>query len=72
MMSLENPWFTSRLSADDAATVAGLTHTGVRYPPDSSLLQGGVRVLTRTLGQASRTLGDAPGRVRNSDPRGRA
>ncbi|MEW6320542.1 MAG: ISNCY family transposase [Acidobacteriota bacterium] len=42
-----------------------VVETNVHYPTDSSLLRDGVRVLTRTLQQASRTLGDAPGRVRN-------
>lgn len=42
-----------------------VVETDVHYPTDSSLLQDGVRVLTRTLQRASRTLGDAPGRVRN-------
>jgi hypothetical protein len=37
----------------------------VHYPTDSSLLQDGVRVLTRTLQRASATLGDPRGRVRN-------
>jgi IS5 family transposase len=61
----------------EIAKRAGVTHgrrfridttvveTNVHYPTDSSLLQDGVRVLTRTLQRASRALGDAPGRVRN-------
>jgi IS5 family transposase len=61
----------------DVAKRAGVTHgrrlridttvveTNVHYPTDSSLLQDGVRVLTRTLQRASAALGDAPGRVRN-------
>lgn len=61
----------------DVAKRAGVTHgrrfridttvveTNVHYPTDSSLLQDGVRVLTRTMQRASHALGDAPGRVRN-------
>jgi IS5 family transposase len=61
----------------DVAKRAGVTHgrrfrvdttvveTNVHYPTDSSLLQDGVRVLTRTMQRASAALGDAPGRVRN-------
>jgi IS5 family transposase len=61
----------------DVAKRAGVTHgrrfridttvveTNVHYPTDSSLLQDGVRVLTRTLQRASQTLGDAPTAVRN-------
>lgn len=61
----------------DVAKRAGVTHgrrfridttvveTNVHYPTDSSLLQDGVRVLTRTMQRASAVLGDAPGRVRN-------
>jgi IS5 family transposase len=61
----------------DVAKRAGVTHgrrfridttvveTNVHYPTDSSLLQDGVRVLTRTIQRASAALGDAPGRVRN-------
>src|ERR687897_1333222 len=61
----------------DVAKRAGVTHgrrfridttvveTNVHYPTDSSLLQDGVRVLTRTLQHASTVLGDSPGRVRN-------
>jgi IS5 family transposase len=37
----------------------------VHYPTDSSLLQDGVRVLTRTMQRASQALGDARGHVRN-------
>lgn len=56
---------------------AGVTHgrrfridttvveTNVHYPTDSSLLQDGVRVLTRTMQRASAAMGDADGRVRN-------
>ena len=61
----------------EVAKRAGVTHgrrfrvdttvveTNVHYPTDSSLLQGGVRVLTRTLQRASTALGDQPGRIRN-------
>jgi IS5 family transposase len=61
----------------DVAKRAGVTHgrrfridttvveTNVHYPTDSSLLQDGVRVLTRTMQRASATLGDSRGRVRN-------
>ena len=61
----------------EVAKRAGVTHgrrfridttvveTNVHYPTDSSLLQDGVRVLTRTMQRASATLGDQPGRVRN-------
>jgi len=61
----------------DVAQRAGVTHgrrfridttvveTNVHYPTDSSLLQDGVRVLTRTMQRASAALGDARGRVRN-------
>ena len=61
----------------DVAKRAGVTHgrrfridttvveTNVHYPTDSSLLQDGVRVLTRTMRRASATLGDPRGRVRN-------
>jgi transposase, IS5 family len=61
----------------EIAKRAGVTHgrrfrldttvvaTNVHYPTDSTLLQDGVRVLTRTLQRASTALGDAPGRVRN-------
>jgi IS5 family transposase len=37
----------------------------VHYPTDSSLLQDGVRVLTRTMQRTSQALGDTPARVRN-------
>jgi IS5 family transposase len=61
----------------DVAKRAGVTHgrrfridttvveTNVHYPTDSSLLQDGVRVLTRTMQRASAALGDARSRVRN-------
>ena len=61
----------------EVAKRAGVTHgrrfridttvveTNVHYPTDSSLLQDGVRVLTRAMQRASAALGDAPGRVRN-------
>lgn len=61
----------------DVAKRAGVTHgrrfridttvveTNVHHPTDSTLLQDGVRVLTRTLQRASTALGDQPGRVRN-------
>jgi transposase, IS5 family len=61
----------------EVAKRAGVTHgrrfridttvveTNVHYPTDSSLLQDGVRVLTRTMQRASATLGDGRGRVRN-------
>ena len=61
----------------EVAKRAGVTHgrrfridttvveTNVHYPTDSTLLQDGVRVLTRTMQRASATLGDATGRVRN-------
>jgi transposase, IS5 family len=61
----------------DVAKRAGVTHgrrfridttvveTNVHYPTDSTLLQDGVRVLTRTMQRASAALGDAGGRVRN-------
>jgi len=39
--------------------------TNVHYPTDSTLLQDGVRVLTRTMQRASTALGDLPGRIRN-------
>ena len=59
------------------ATRAGVTHgrrfridttvveTNVHYPTDSSLLQDGVRVLTRTMQRAGAALGNPRGRVRN-------
>src|ERR687892_1077544 len=61
----------------EVAKRAGVTHgrrfridttvveTNVHYPTDSSLLQDGVRVLTRTMQRASAALGDTKGRVRN-------
>ncbi len=61
----------------DVAKRAGVTHgrrfridttvveTNVHYPTDSSLLQDGVRGLTRTMQRASRTLGDAPSHIRD-------
>lgn len=61
----------------DVAKRAGVTHgrrfridttvveTNVHYPTDSSLLQDGIRVLTRTMQRASAALGDPRGRVRN-------
>ncbi len=61
----------------EVAKRAGVTHgrrfridttvveTNVHYPTDSTLLQDGVRVLTRTLQRASAALGDQPGRIRN-------
>jgi IS5 family transposase len=61
----------------DVAKRAGVTHgrrfridttvveTNVHYPTDSTLLQDGVRVLTRTMQRASTALGDPKGRVRN-------
>ena len=61
----------------DVAKRAGVTHgrrfridttvveTNVHYPTDSSLLQDGMRVLTRTMQRASVALGDRPGRVRD-------
>ena len=61
----------------EVAKRAGVTHgrrfridttvveTNVHYPTDSTLLQDGVRVLTRTMQRASRALGDLQGRVRN-------
>ena len=61
----------------EVAKRAGVTHgrrfridttvveTNVHYPTDSSLLQDGVRVLTRTMQRASVALGDPRGRVRN-------
>jgi IS5 family transposase len=42
-----------------------VVETNVHYPTDSTLLQDGVRVLTRTMGRASTALGDQPGRLRN-------
>jgi len=42
-----------------------VVETNVHYPTDSTLLQDGVRVLTRTLQRVSTALGDQPGRIRN-------
>ena len=61
----------------DVAKRAGVTHgrrfridttvveTNVHYPTDSTLLQDGVRVLTRTMQRASTALGDPAGHIRN-------
>jgi IS5 family transposase len=61
----------------EVAKRAGVTHgrrfridttvveTNVHYPTDSSLLQDGIRVLTRTMQRASTALGDPRGYVRN-------
>src|SRR5262249_12756965 len=61
----------------EVAKRAGVTHarrfridttvveTNVHYPTDSTLLQDGVRVLTRTMQRASAALGDSTARVRN-------
>jgi transposase, IS5 family len=61
----------------EVAKRAGVTHgrrfridttvveTNVHYPTDSSLLQDGVRVLTRTMQRASAALGDRATTVRN-------
>jgi transposase, IS5 family len=61
----------------EVAKRAGVTHgrrfridttvveTNVHYPTDSSLLQDGVRVMTRTMQRASAALGDRRGRVRD-------
>jgi IS5 family transposase len=61
----------------EVAKRAGVTHgrrfrvdttvveTNVHYPTDSTLLQDGVRVLTRTMQRASTVLGDRSGRIRN-------
>jgi len=61
----------------EVAKRAGVTHgrrfridttvveTNVHYPTDSSLLQDGVRVLTRTVQRASAVLGDPRRRVRD-------
>lgn len=61
----------------DVAKRAGVTHgrrfridttvveTNVHYPTDSSLLQDGVKVLTRTMHRASAALGDRRGRIRD-------
>jgi len=42
-----------------------VVETNVHYPTDSTLLQDGVRVLTRTMHRASTALGDQRGRLRN-------
>ena len=42
-----------------------VVETNVHYPTDSTLLQDGVRVLTRTMRRASTALGDQSGRLRN-------
>jgi IS5 family transposase len=42
-----------------------VVETNVHYPTDSTLLQDGVRVLTRTMQRASAAMGDQPARVRN-------
>jgi IS5 family transposase len=61
----------------EVAKRAGVTHgrrfridttvveTNVHYPTDSTLLQDGMRVLTRTMQRASTVLGDRSGRIRN-------
>ncbi len=61
----------------EVAKRAGVTHgrrfridttvveTNVHYPTDSTLLQDGMRVLTRTMQRASTALGDPRGRIRN-------
>jgi IS5 family transposase len=61
----------------EVAKRAGVTHgrrfridttvvaTNVHYPTDSTLLQDGVRVLTRTMQRASAALGDPPARIRH-------
>jgi Transposase domain (DUF772)/Transposase DDE domain len=61
----------------EVAKRAGVTHgrrfridttvveTNVHYPTDSSLLQDGVRVLTRSMRRASTALGDPRGRIRD-------
>jgi transposase, IS5 family len=61
----------------DVAKRAGVTHgrrfridttvveTNVHYPTDSTLLQDGVRALTRAMQRASAAMGDTPGRVRD-------
>jgi IS5 family transposase len=61
----------------DVAKRAGVTHgrrfridttvveTNVHYPTDSTLLQDGVRVLTRTMQHAHQAIGRPAGRVRN-------
>ena len=42
-----------------------VVETNVHYPTDSTLLQDGVRVLTRTMQRASTALGDRGGQIRN-------
>ena len=42
-----------------------VVETNVHYPTDSTLLQDGVRVLTRAMQRASRAAGTAPAHVRN-------
>jgi len=61
----------------DVAKRAGVTHgrrfridttvveTNVHYPTDSTLLQDGVRVLTRTMRRAHQVVGSPAGHVRN-------
>jgi len=61
----------------EVAKRAGVTHgrrfridttvveTNVHYPTDSSLLQDGVRVLTRTMQRASAVMGDPRGQIRD-------
>jgi IS5 family transposase len=61
----------------EVAKRAGVTHgrrfridttvveTNVHYPTDSSLLQDGIRVLTRTMQRASMVLGDRRARIRD-------
>ena len=61
----------------EVAKRAGVTHgrrfridttvveTNVHYPTDSTLLQDGVRVLTRTMQRASTALGDPAARIRH-------
>jgi IS5 family transposase len=61
----------------DVAKRAGVTHgrrfridttvveTDVHYPTDSTLLQDGVRALTRTMQRAGQILGDPPARTRD-------
>jgi IS5 family transposase len=61
----------------EVAKRAGVTHgrrfridttvveTNVHYPTDSTLMQDGVRVLTRAMQRASAAMGDPRGRVRN-------
>jgi IS5 family transposase len=61
----------------EVAKRAGVTHgrrfridttvveTNVHYPTDSTLLQDGVRALTRTMHQGCGALGEPPSRIRN-------